>query len=257
MKRDVWAVIATGGSALLPGVVLVAAAADQPPGSQPVTPEASRGSAEDLDARLNTLDARIGAVHALRATFVQQKHTPLLKKPMESSGTVRVKGERTRWDTVEPSPSTMTTDATELRIYFPEQRVVEVYDLAGDIRELSGSPLPKLAAIRASFDLKLLKASELGADDADRSLVAMELVPRVATFEEHITSIRVLLDERIPAVRRIEVVDIDGERTDISFHDIETNPTIEDHEVALEVPAGVRTVHPLSPGKDRAEDPRK
>lgn len=257
MNRLVCAVIATGCPALLLGVDVVAAAADQPPTPEPVTREVSRGPADDLDTRLDALDARIGAMQTLRATFVQQKHTPLLKKPMESSGTISVKGERTRWDTLKPSPSTMTMDATGLRIYFPEQRVVEVYDLAGDIREFSGSPLPRLAAIRASFDLKPLNASELGSSDADRYLVAMELVPRSETLKEHITCIRVLLDERIPAVRLIEVVDIDGERTEISFHDIETNPTIEDHEVTLEVPAGVRTVHPLSPGEDRVEDPRE
>lgn len=249
------ACVASGGGGV--AASLVAPVTNQPP---PIVLEQSevRGSVDDgFERRLEAMDARVGAVRTLRARFTQKKHTPLLKNPMVSTGIVRVRGDVTRWDTVEPSGSVMTIDGAGLSIYFPEQRIIEVYALEDDIREFSGSPLPRLAALRGSFDLAPVAASALGAEDTDESLIAMELLPRTDAMKEHVAFIRVLIDERLPAVRRIEIEDVDGERTEISFHDIEVDASIGDGEMTLEVPAGVRRVHPLSPASDRVEDSDK
>ncbi len=224
---------------------------------EPVTlaPAEVSGSVDEaFERRLEAMDARVAAVRSLRASFTQKKHTPLLKNPMVSSGIIRIKDDVTRWDTVEPSPSVMTIDASGLSIYFPEQRVVEVYELTDDVREFSGSPLPRLASMRASFDLAPLDASELGGDRAAQSLVALELLPRTEALKDHIASVRVLIDESIPAVLRIEIEDVDGERTEIWFRDIKVNVAVDDREMKLDVPPGVRRVHPLSPGSDGAQD---
>lgn len=203
-----------------------------------------------FEARLREVDAQFDEVKTLRGRFVQKKHTPLLRKPLESSGTVAISGERTRWDTAEPRRSVMTIDGRGLRIYFPEQRVVEIYDLGEDVREFSGSPLPRLAKLRESFDLSALGVSEMGGEEGDGSLLAIELLPRTDSLREHIAYVRVLIDSGLPAVRRVEIEDVDGELTEIEFLDVEINALIEEREVELDVPRGTREVHPLDPRAD-------
>jgi len=220
-----------------------------PPAPAPAAPTTvAPDSAEpksEFEKRLETIDARSAEVRTLRGRFVQKKHTQLLKKPMESSGTVVIKGDKTRWETLEPRKTVMTIDGEGLRIYFPEQKVVEVYGLGDDAREFAGSPLPRLSALRASFDISQAKNSELGASDDDDSLVAIELLPRSEELKEHVTRVRVLIDSSVPAARRIEIVDADGEKTEIEFKDVEINKNVADEDLILKLPAGTREVHPL------------
>ncbi len=225
-----------------------------PPGGVPPAPSAALPTMNEpvaavpkseLEKRLEAIDARSAEVRTLRGRFVQKKHTPLLKKPMESSGTVVVKGDKTRWETLEPRKTVMTIDGEGLRIFFPEQKVVEVYRLGDDAREFAGSPLPRLSALRGSFDISQAKNLDMGASDEDGSLVAIELLPRTAELKEHVTRVRVLIDSGVPAVRRIEIVDADGEKTEIEFKDVEINKDVSDEELILKLPTGTREVHPL------------
>src|SRR6476619_4900068 len=65
----------------------------------------------------------------LTAHFEQQKFTPMLKKPLTSSGTVRVLGSTMRWDTDKPEPSVILADEKEFRLYYPTQKLVEIYPI--------------------------------------------------------------------------------------------------------------------------------
>ena len=66
-------------------------------------PPATQSSQDkSLDARLAEVDQLAGRIADLTADFVQLKHTALLKKPLESRGSLRVKGSAMRWDTTAP-----------------------------------------------------------------------------------------------------------------------------------------------------------
>src|SRR6185295_6863307 len=107
--------------------------------------------ASELNAKLDALDKKIAAIKDLSADFEQSKKTALLKKPMTSSGTIRLKGQRTRWDTKKPHPTIMTIDTAEVRIYYPDQKTVEVYAIQGEMARLASSPLPRIGVIREQF----------------------------------------------------------------------------------------------------------
>ncbi len=213
----------------------------QPLAAIPVRPTAK----SDFESRLDEIDARAKKVATLRAKFVQRKHTPLLKKALESSGRVTTKGGNARWDTVAPRRSVMTTDPRGLQIFYPDQQVLEKYSLGGDLRGLVGSPLPTLGALRESFDISPGKASDLGGSDDDDSLLVIELLPKTVELKGHVARVRVLIDTRIPAARRIQFVDVDGERTEIEFKDVEVNKPVADAEVSQDMPPGTREVYPL------------
>lgn len=204
--------------------------------------------AEDpaLMKQLEEIDRKGAAATDLTAEFEQKKFTPMLKQPLVSTGTIKVKGAAVRWDTVKPEPSIMRIDEKELRIYYPNQRVVEVYPIGEEVRRMTASPLPRLAMIRAEFVVSKANPRDLDASADPAATVALELKPRGEGLKEHVDKVRVLLDVASGCATRVEVVDPDGERTVIVFSRIKINTGLKDSELALQTPAGVKVVNPLA-----------
>src|SRR5437868_12890448 len=105
----------------------------------------------------------------------------MLKKPLVSSGRVRMKGSVVRWDTAAPEPAVLHSDGREIRMFYPRQRVVEVYPIDKRITDLAASPLPRLAALREHFRIEPAgPAVELfrGAGDQSKTdRVSLRLTP--------------------------------------------------------------------------------
>jgi outer membrane lipoprotein-sorting protein len=195
-----------------------------------------------LAPRLEDIDRRAAEVKDLRAEFEQTRTSPLIRTPMKSSGTLVVRGDRVRWDTRKPHASVMTIGGGEIRIHYPEERVLEVYEAKGDLRELTGSPLPKLDVLRKSFTIAAAEASALGGD-AERH-VALELTPRSGELRQNVTRVRVLVDERTACLAVMEMTDPDGDVTRLEFKNVRINAGVKDSELELRVPDGTETVHP-------------
>ena len=79
----------------------------------------------------------------LTADFEQQKFTAMLKKPLISSGAVAVRGSAMLWKTRKPEPSELQIDQKEVRIYYPAQETIEVYQVEQKLGQLAASPLPR------------------------------------------------------------------------------------------------------------------
>lgn len=225
-------------------------------------PEAAKPSAaaeeprdEELEKRLVAIDAAAAKVESLRGRFVQTKHTALLKKPLVSSGTFVVKGELARWETREPRPSVMAVDEGRLRLYFPEQKVVEVYELGEDVREFAGSPLPRLEKLRGSFRISRCREVEPAKPEEGARMLGLELTPREGRMKEHVARIRVLIDTDVPAVSRMEIEDADGERTVIELLEVSANAAVKDADVEFSPPRGTREVYPLRGRGDKGKEP--
>src|SRR5438552_3994802 len=125
--------ILTGlAAAFLIGGALVA------PGAPPASPES-----DELRAKIDDIDRRAGRINDLTARFELHKFTALLKKPLVSSGRVRMKGSVVRWDTEATEPSVLHSDGREIRMYYPRQRAVEVYPIDRRLTDLAASPLPR------------------------------------------------------------------------------------------------------------------
>lgn len=237
-------------------------AADQPkPASQPANPATQTTNqdaapkaetpATDFDKKLEALDTKVAQITDLTADFEQEKRTPLLKKPLVSSGTVKVKGAATRWDTLKPRATTMTIDAAELRIYYPEQKTVEVYPVAHGMGELAASPLPRNKTVREHFTISEVPAKDIDPKAADTEL-GLKLVPIKDSLKEHVSQVRVLINGDTGVGRMVEVTDADGEVTVMRFTNVRTNTGLKDDDVALKVPSGTTESRPL-----QGEAPKK
>ncbi len=193
-----------------------------------------------FEGRLEAFDRSVASVQGLVADFEQRKHTPLLKRPIVSRGTVKSVAGRVRWDTVEPAPSTLTMDDQEVRIYYPEAAIVEIYPVSGGAQAASVGPMPRLETIRAQFDIKELPAFDLDARTAaePERYIALELTPRTAELQQRVKTVRVLLDVRAKLATLIQITDIDDELTSIEFLNPRTDVQVREEDVRLTVPSG-------------------
>jgi len=210
-----------------------------------------QGHSEDpaLRARLDDIDRRAGEVRDLTAQFEQQKFTALLKKPLVSSGRVRMKGSVVRWDTEAPEPAVLHSDGREIRMFYPRQRVVEVYPIDKRITDLAASPLPRLAALREHFRIERAERNAepvRGAGEQSKTdRVSLRLTPTDPFLKEHVDQVLVVLDAAAACVVSVEVDDADGDRTLIRFSDVKLNAGMKDADVALAVPPGTKESRPL------------
>lgn len=223
-----------------------------PPSSPPST-------TTPLIERLEEIDRRGAEIRDLVADFEQRKHTPLLKKPLVSTGRVLVKGARVRWETLEPHATTMTIDEREVKIYYPDQKSLEIYPVEGGLARLSASPLPRLDAIREQFEIEAVSVADLDSEADPRESLALRLTPLQDSLKEHLSEVRVLLHIPSACMTRLEMIDADGERTTIVFRNVRTDTGIEAKALELTVPRATSVSRPLDgtgPSPSSDEDDR-
>lgn len=227
-------------------VAVIAAPAFVMPGAAAIPSVADDRQDEidaNLESRLRAIDERSQSVTDLTAEFVQLKHTPLLRKPLESKGVIKVRGERMRWDTTNPSPSVMTVNENEMRIYFPQESLMEVYPLDSQIGRIAASPLPRLDDVRKQFTLA--ETPWTGAAKAPRSSLSLRLVPREDSLRKHVLEVLVLIDEQTGCVVASQMLYPDHERLELSFQNIKRNVGLDEDAVALDVPPGTAVSYPI------------
>jgi len=228
---------------------MVCAAAALMSGAQPVPtqPIPPRTALKELQV-LDDLDRRSAMVQDLQAEFQQRKFTALLKEPLVSSGTILVKGDRVRWDTKRPHPTITTIDPAELRIYYPEQRTVEVYPVTGELSRLTASPIPRMSELAKDFTITVVEASP-DEPASERGAVRVLLTPIHEAVREHVKEVRVLIDQETGCARRLDITDMDGERTEVVFSRTRINTGLNENDLELKVPKDTVIVRPLeAPG---------
>jgi len=197
--------------------------------------------------RMLDIDARAGKIEDLTADFEQQKFTAMLKKPLVSAGIVAVRGSSMLWDTRKPEPSMLQIDTKEVRIYYPAQKTIELYQIQQKLGQLAASPLPRLAVLREHFSFEPIPAAELGEkDDSARKFFAVRMTPIDPELREHVEAVRVLLDAERGLIIRLEMRDSDGDRTLISFSNVKTNVGLKDGDLRIAAPADVKITRPLA-----------
>src|SRR4051812_22360570 len=111
----------------------------------------SQATSPAFEQRLREINAKGLRIKDLTADFVQEKQSPLLRKPLVSRGTVAANGDASVWITTTPEPTQMTCDPHLLRLYYPDRKVVEEYPIASRLGMLAASPLPSLDVIMQNF----------------------------------------------------------------------------------------------------------
>lgn len=228
---------------------------DAPPAAGPgAETKVSSADAAKFAARLAAVDEGMAKVTDLRADFEQRRRTPLLKRPLVSKGTVLTKGDVVRWDTTSPRESTLVIGHGSIQMFYPEDKLVEVYPVGEGFKDLAGAPLPRLAVLRERFELSPLAASDPAMKGEDAHLLGVLLTPKSDELRKHVTSVKVIIDETGPAAKKVVITDPEGEETQIIFSDTRLNRGVRNDELELKLPEGVRVSKPLGEGRTPQAD---
>ncbi len=219
------------------------AVAEQPAISRPA------GVDEKLWKLLVEIDARGAGISDVSADFSQEKHTPLLKKPLVSSGHILIKGAASLWTTTQPEPTVMRIDNKEVRLFYPKQKVLEIYRTDKRMGSLAASPFPRLDVLKQHFTCERIPAKELlpGADDD--KFVALRMKPTEAELRKHIDEVCVVLEIATGFVQRAQPIDADGDRIVLTFSNLKINTGLKDRDLEMSVPPGVAITRPLEGGE--------
>jgi len=207
-----------------------------------------------LQALLRQIDAEAAKIKDVSCQFEQHKHTPLLKKPLVSSGELRIVGPTMRWETLKPARSVMVVSARDLRLYYPDDRVVEIYDLDQKLQQLTASPIPRLGAMLKYFQIKPADTKDKEkTSTSDNDLLELTLIPHHPTLKQHIEHAQVLIDIKSAFSRQMHFVDVEGDRTVLYFRKMKFNTGMKASDLKLTVPGGTKISRPLKPKKSKSD----
>ncbi|MEE9403292.1 MAG: outer membrane lipoprotein carrier protein LolA [Algisphaera sp.] len=183
-----------------------------------------------------------------RARFTQHKTSPLLRDPMVSEGVVQMSGGLARWDTQPPHATVMLLGNDELQLYYPDQETLEIYPLSDSqtadappqgLAAMATSPVPDLPVLREHFELThwgWIKGNEQ---------ITLTFIPRDASMREAIETVGVIVDAKRGVLHQFTLTDLDGEVTQLTFHDIELDPDLDAKSLELTVPTNTHIIRPL------------
>lgn len=210
----------------------------------------------DLIHKLRELEEQNAEIKDLSARFSQKRYSPLLKKPITSSGTYRSVSGLARWDTEKPHDSVMVIRAGRLELYYPEQKTLEVYPIKQRLGELLATPQPDVDQWQASFKLSRALPDALSESmretigikqDTDDYLL-ISLAPREEEVAKMIERLIVVVDRETGLSRGMAWSSEDrGERTEIVFTRVRPNTQIKRADLLLDTPESTRVVYPLGP----------
>lgn len=225
---------------LLPLLLAIAPTTPLPADDKPAPAKEDAALAKQLD----DIDARAARIKDFTADFLQEKFTALLKKPLVSGGEVRVSGPIIRWDTRRPEPAVLLSDGREVRMYYPAQKLLEVYPIDQRLGDLAASPLPRLGALREHFSVERSDAQSFHPPKG-RAVLPLKLTPRDDALREHVDHVGVLLDVEAAHILELEITDADGDRTHVTFSGIRLDTGVRPADLELTVPADTTVSRPL------------
>jgi outer membrane lipoprotein-sorting protein len=218
--------------------LLPALAPAQQVAPMPSTTQTSPATAPAWESELEALTARLRDVQAISGKFTQTRHTPMLRRPMVSTGTIRMAGPLMRWDTDKPSRSVLLITPSDARVYLPDQAMLEIYPVDAQAMGLAGSPAPRLDRLRGQFEISAEQSP-------DPAILGVVLRPREQSLREHVTEVHLQIDRATALLRQMELVNPDGERLVTQFHSMQIRQDLHEKDLELAVPKGTKVSRPL------------
>jgi outer membrane lipoprotein carrier protein len=198
------------------------------PGSPP--PGSSTAAAADEAVALTRrIQERHRKVLDMKARFIQTYASGLLGRTVVERGTLAIKRpDRMLWEYQKPEKKTFVSNGRRSYFYVPADRQVIVREASADqgvaLHLLSGR-----SDLLAEFQVFAVPGS------GDR----VRLLPRAANAEVQ----EVLVDaDAAGQIRRLEVLDLQGNRSIFVFEDVKENVGLRDSLFEFKIPSGVEVV---------------
>ena len=181
------------------------------------------------DLIIEELKLHLEQMNDFTATFVQEKHISLFNSAIVSSGLIKWKKPNLLFISLDaPDTSKLIFDGTTFWMYYPDERIVEKYSM----RENKNLPHSffMLPMINNLFERNHIQNITLQADK-----ITLDVTPSGSVFK----TIKLLFSKKNWLIRRIEMVEKDGDSTVITFSNIIINSHIPDETFTFTPPQGV------------------
>lgn len=201
-----------------------------------------------IDEKLDKLHE---GIESIRATIDQRKHITLLKKEIVTKGYVTLqKPTSLRLETVSPERSIIVVDDKTMRVYRPDEKKAEEFDLSGNViarntvqyfREFILGPS---GGIDSRFDINVY---------INDSFIVYELIPTSKIIAKYLMSIIILYEKDTGLPESFTVTTPRGDKTITKLTNIDINPHIEPGTFDLNLPADVKIIKKLEDGQTNSE----
>ncbi|MBN1254724.1 MAG: outer membrane lipoprotein carrier protein LolA [Deltaproteobacteria bacterium] len=201
-----------------------------------VVPSWAKQESKDVAPILEQLKKAQESLEDFTADIKQVKISSLFKEPVVSHGKMRLKQPNQLWvEMYPPYPNVTVLNKGVLLIYFPEERVVQRYQVAGN---------PVLAKWLLFFQNPietLGKKIWLQEEKEDEVVLGIEPAEDLAIFQE----IRISIDTSNWMPKRLELKEKSGDRTITNYLNVRTNVGIPDSSFQLRLPPDVEIIEPM------------
>jgi len=196
------------------------------------------GAQQDKDVApiLKQLKKAQESLQDFTADIKQVKVSSLFTEPQISRGRMRFKRPNQIWvEMYPPYPSITVLNQGVLLYYFPEEKVAQRYDVAGN---------PVLAKWLLFFQNPIETMGKkiwLQEEKAGEVVLGIDPVEDLAIFQE----IRITVDTSNWMPKRLEMTEKAGDRTTITYHNIRINVGVPDSSFQLRLPSDVEIIEPM------------
>jgi outer membrane lipoprotein carrier protein len=181
------------------------------------------------DLIIEELKYHIEQINDFTATIAQEKRISLFNSTITSSGLIKWKKPNLLFISLDaPDTSKLIFDGTTFWMYYPDERSVEKYSLRKN-KNLPHSFF-MLPMINNLFERNHIQNITLQADN-----IALDITPSGSLFK----TIKLLFSKKNWLIRRIEMVEKDGDSTVIAFSKIIINSHIPNETFTFTPPQGV------------------
>jgi outer membrane lipoprotein-sorting protein len=200
------------------------------------TPSWAQQETKDLAAILDQFKKAQESIEDFTADIKQVKTSSLLKEPVVSRGRMRFKRPNQVWlEMYSPYPSITALNEGVLLIYFPDEKVAQRYQVAGN---------PALAKWLLFFQNPIETLGEkirLQEEKAGEVVLGIDPAEDLAVFQE----IRITVDTSNWMPKRLEMVEKNGDRTTINYRNVRINSGIPASSFKLRLPPDVDIIEPM------------
>ena len=199
-------------------------------------PSQERQEGKDVAPLLEHIKHAQDAISDFTADISQVKISSLSKQPAVSRGRMRFKRPDRIWvEMYPPYPTITVLNKGVLLIYFPDERLAQRYQVAGN---------PVLAKWLLFFQNPidtLGKKIWLQEEKAGQVVLGIDPAEDLAIFKK----IRISVDTSNWLPKSVELVEKNGDRTTISYDNIKINSGIADDSFELLLPADAEIIEPM------------
>jgi outer membrane lipoprotein carrier protein len=181
------------------------------------------------DLIIEELKYHIEQINDFTATIAQEKRISLFNSTITSSGLIKWKKPNLLFISLDaPDTSKLIFDGTTFWMYYPDERIVEKYSM----RENKNLPHSffMLPMINNLMERNHIQNITLQADN-----ITLDVTPSGSVFK----TTKLLFSKKNWLIKRIEMVEKDGDSTVVIFSNITINSNIPDETFTFTPPQGV------------------